>query len=190
MISALRKEKEKGGNRATDRSEKKSPWKSPQESLEGRRANLRTVTKTGRALPTSTGSGYKGSSGRACKQPLKVNLLASLPGQEPTLGRNYWDRNQQLSKVEITEERDKVQLKTGNGDGVRKSQTASHLPFSRCMRTAEEWVWNEKSRPELGLPLELQENQFHTKISKSKYQGQIPHKVITRKKKIKSRITL
>ena len=43
-------------------------------------------------------------------------------------------------------------------------------------------LWSEKSRPELGLPLALQENQFHTKISESQVSRSNPTQSYYRKK--------
>ena len=77
-------EREKGGNRATDRPEERRPRPSQQASLESRRANLRSGTETERALPTSAVDAGKGSSGRAeaaCKL-WKGPPTPRLPGQD------------------------------------------------------------------------------------------------------------
>ena len=135
-------EREKGGNRATDRPKERRPRTSQRASLESRRANLRSGTEMGRALPTSAVGASKGSSGRAeaaCK--LWKGLLhpqASQPGQEPTLGRNYWDRNQNLSEAGITEEGGKGAAKDRGGYRAWKPQTASHLPCVPRMNRAQE----------------------------------------------------
>lgn len=58
--SASRPEKEKGSNRVTGKCEKRAPKEPTVSQGKVSRANLRTATKIGRALPTSVVGGPRG----------------------------------------------------------------------------------------------------------------------------------
>lgn len=161
----------KGKHRASDGSENKTP-RSQEDSLQSRRAALRTETQTGRALPSSGVGGCKSSSGRAeaTWKSTKVTLQAHLPTQGPTLGTNSWERNQKPSKRGITVAGEKVQLKTGDAAGNPRSG----LPPPATPRGHMEGsaLSSEKSLPELGLPSRKSSGKLRAN------QSQIPHKAI------------